>query len=144
MLPSCRSYVAYGSNMCRDQMAERCPTAQPAGVATLTGWRFRINGEGFATLVADGRATAFGLIWHIEAQDERNLDSYEEVVAGLYRKATVTVPGHGPALIYLAADTGVGRPQPFYLEPIVAAARAARFPESYVAELAAWHGGDIA
>lgn len=139
MPPSCRAYIAYGSNMCREQMAERCPTARRSGVARLDGWRFRINGKGFATLVADPKSTSFGLVWHIEAQDERNLDAYEEIAAGLYGKATLTVPGHGPALIYLAADASPGRPRPAYIEPIVAAAKAAGFPASYVAELAAWH-----
>ena len=137
-----RLYVAYGSNMCRLQMASRCPGATTVAVATLAGWRFRINREGYATLVADPAALAHILIWDLDAQGEHNLDVYEEVDAGLYRKETISVPGFGEALIYLAADARSGRPQPGYLERIVAAAEAAGFPPSYVAERAAWHSGD--
>lgn len=128
--------------MCREQMAERCPAARPVGTAPLAGWRFRINGDGFATLVAEPASQAHVLVWELAPADERNLDVYEEVGAGMYRKETIDVPGYGEALIYLAADATVGRPQPLYLERIVAAAEAAGFPASYVAELAGWLAKD--
>jgi hypothetical protein len=137
-----RLYAAYGSNMCRDQMAVRCPAARPVGTATLAGWRFRINRDGFATLVADPASRAHVLVWELDATDEANLDVYEEVATGMYRKSAIEVPSQGEALIYLAADAAIGRPQPGYLERIVAAADAAGFPPSYVAELAAWHADD--
>lgn len=124
--------------MCRDQMAERCPATRPVGAAILAGWRFRITGDGYATLVADPASQAHVLVWDLDATDERRLDDYEEVGTGMYRKSAIEVPSYGEALIYLAADDGIGRPQPGYLERIVAAAEAAGFPASYVAELAAW------
>jgi hypothetical protein len=124
--------------MCRDQMAHRCPGARRLGTATLTGWRFRINRDGFATLVPDIASQAHVLIWDLDATGERNLDIYEEIATGMYRRSTIEVPSYGEALIYLAADTAIGRPQPGYLERIVAAAEDAGFPAPYVAELAAW------
>jgi hypothetical protein len=133
-----RRYVAYGSNMCRAQMAERCPAARPLGVASLPGWRFLINRLGFATLVPAPAERAHGLIWTLSAEDERTLDGYEGVADGDYRKEAVILPEHGKALIYIAADATPGKPLPAYLDVILAAAAAADLPPAYQAELASW------
>lgn len=142
MPQSRRLYFAYGSNMCLAQMAARCPASSPVGVATLPGWRFQISGDGYATLTAEPAAEVHGLVWDLDTQDETVLDQYEEVADGMYRKDSVVLPGGSKALIYLAADRGTGAPQPGYLERIVAAAEAAGFPASYVAELSAWGAGN--
>jgi hypothetical protein len=131
-------YLAYGSNMCRGQMAARCPAARLLGVAALPGRRFLINRQGFATLIAAPSGRAYGLIWALTAADERCLDAYEGVADGEYRKETVILAEHGEALIYIAADATPGTPFPGYLEVILAAARAASLPLAYQAELACW------
>jgi hypothetical protein len=133
-----RRYVAYGSNMSRGQMAERCPAARPLGVAVLPGRRFLINRDGYATLVAAPAECAYGLVWTLDAADESSLDRYENVAAGEYRKETVLLAEFGEALIYIAADATPGRPVPGYLEGILAAAAAAGLPRAYQAELARW------
>jgi hypothetical protein len=133
-----RRYFAYGSNMCRVQMAARCPAARLLGVAALPGRRFLINRQGFATLIAAPAGLAYGLIWALTAADERSLDDYEGVADGQYRKETVSLAEHGDALIYLAADAMPGTPLPGYLEAILAAALAASLPPAYQAELARW------
>jgi hypothetical protein len=133
-----RRYIAYGSNMCRMQMAERCPAARPLGVAALPGRRFLINRQGYATLVATPAERAYGLVWALDAEDEASLDRYENVAAGEYRKETVMLAEFGEALIYVAADAMPGKPLPDYLERILAAAAAAGLPPAYQAELARW------
>jgi hypothetical protein len=133
-----RRYIAYGSNMCRVQMAERCPGARPLGMAALQGRRFVINRQGYATLVAAPAERAYGLVWALDAEDESNLDRYEGVAAGEYRKETVMLAEFGEALIYIAADATPGKPLPAYLEGILAAAAAASLPLAYQAELARW------
>ena len=37
-------YIAYGSNMNRDQMSVRCPHAKPLGAYYLDGWRLVFRG----------------------------------------------------------------------------------------------------
>ena len=133
-----RRYIAYGSNMCRVQMAKRCPAARLLGVAALPGRRFLINRQGFATLVSAPAERAYGLIWALNAEDERSLDGYEGVADGDYRKEVVILAEHGEALIYIAADATPGKPLPGYLEGILAAAAAAALPLAYQAELARW------
>ncbi len=134
-----RRYVAYGSNLCTEQMARRCPAARPGEVVRLDGWRFIINGEGFATLVPAPGATAWGLVWHLTPACEAALDRYEGVETGEYRKAAWQV-GDTPALIYLAADERPGPPRTGYLERILAGAAALGLPAGYLAEIGGWAG----
>lgn len=133
-----RRYIAYGSNMCRVQMAKRCPAARLLGVAALPGRRFLINRQGFATLVCAPAEQAYGLIWALNAEDERSLDDYEGVADGDYLKEAVILAEHGEAVLYIAADATPGKPLPGYLEGILAAAVAASLPLAYQAELARW------
>ena len=137
-MPPSRPYVAYGSNMCRAQMAQRCPAARLLGATRLPGRRFLINRQGWATLIAAPDAAAYGLVWALSADDERALDLYENVAEAEYRKEAIVLAGHGTALIYIAADATPGRPRADYLDIILDAARAAAFPPGYQAELARW------
>ena len=135
-----RRYIAYGSNMCQAQMAQRCPGATLLGVASLPGRCFVINRDGFATLVAAPDGHAYGLVWTLTEADERSLDVYEGVAEGAYRKEAVMLAEHGAALIYIAADATPGTPLAAYLDIILAAALAASLPLAYQAELAGWRG----
>ena len=45
-------YFAYGSNMCPEQMARRCPGGQALAPAELRDWRFLINTRTYATIEA--------------------------------------------------------------------------------------------
>jgi hypothetical protein len=132
-----RRYLAYGSNLCADQMARRCPAAKPGEVVELPGWRFVINRRGVATLLPDPGACAVGLVWHLTAACEAALDRYEGVADGLYRREEIAAGG-APALIYLAAETRPGMPRPGYLEGILAAAKARGLAEDRRAEIATW------
>ena len=134
-----RRYLAYGSNLCADQMAWRCPAAVPGEVLRLDGWRFIINGEGFATLLPEGGSVAWGLVWHLTEACEAALDTYEGVETGEYRKVEWHVGG-APALVYLAADQRPGLPRAGYLERILAGAAAWGVPPDYLAELGNWAG----
>jgi hypothetical protein len=92
-----RRYFAYGSNICAEQMARRCPAAVMGEVVALPGWRFAINRRVVATLLPEPGAEA-----------------------GHYRRDEMEVAG-APALIYLATETRPGQPRQGYLERILAA-----------------------
>jgi hypothetical protein len=68
----------------------------------------------------------------------RNLDRYENIAAGLYRKAIQPVlkagGGTARAILYVGQGEG-GRPQPSYMEAVVAAARDWALPETYIRAL---------
>jgi hypothetical protein len=129
-----RRYFAYGSNMCAEQMAERCPGAIASGVAELPGWRFAINRRGVATLLKDPDACAAGLLWDLSAACEVALDRYEGIAGGHYRKLEMAVGG-SQALVYLAADSRPGMPRSGYLERILTACDQLGIP---TAEIASW------
>jgi len=137
-----RQYFAYGSNMIVAAMRERCPGAQFIGVARLPNYRFRIVRSGYASLVWEQGAAAYGVLWSITPRDERALDGYEEVAAGLYRRVFFKVERiddgeWATALVYLASDQSPGRPGRGYLAAILDAAHAHGLPAPALADIAA-------
>jgi gamma-glutamylcyclotransferase (GGCT)/AIG2-like uncharacterized protein YtfP len=132
-----RHCFAYGANIIAADMAQRCPAAREVQTAALPGWRFAIMENGYATLLPDARSRVVGVLWSITPRCERDLDDFEGVDRGLYRREVLTIEGT-PALVYLASSTSPGRPRTGYLEPIIAAAQARAFPADYLEELRRW------
>lgn len=135
-----RTYFAYGANMHGIEMSERCPEAELIGPAVLQGYAFRIAKAGYATVVADANGVVHGVLWDISPDDERSLDEYEGVPQGLYKKMSVNVEQPDGAVVnafaYHAADETPGKPNPGYMETVLAAARSRQLPDDYVAALA--------
>ena len=73
-------YVAYGSNLNKEQMRYRCPTAKFYGTGELQGYELQFKGRersAFATIAPkEGASVPVGL-WEIQAKDEKALDMYE-------------------------------------------------------------------
>jgi gamma-glutamylcyclotransferase (GGCT)/AIG2-like uncharacterized protein YtfP len=137
-------YFAYGSNMSRGPMRARCPTAQECGLAILSGYRFVIMANGYASVVPAAAQDVHGLLWRIGRQDLAALDDYEDVAGGLYRQAMLPVLWDGQsmdALVYLGCETREGRPSPAYMALVVEAARECGLPEDYVEQLARFAPG---
>lgn len=131
-----RYYFAYGSNMWRAQMRQRCPQSHLFGLALLEGYRFIINTRGYATIVTDAGGVVLGLVYAISATDETALDQFEGVAQGKYRKQLVAVQHGGEtlsALVYIDPITAEGHPTPEYIGRINAAIDDAQLPEGYIA-----------
>jgi gamma-glutamylcyclotransferase (GGCT)/AIG2-like uncharacterized protein YtfP len=138
-------YFAYGSNMSRGPMSERCPTARDAGRAILRDYRFAIMANGYASVVPAAGENVHGILWTIDPRDLAALDDYEDVAGGLYRKAMLPVlrDGHPVnALVYLGCETREGRPLPGYIALVVEAARDCGLPEDYIASLGRFAAGE--
>ena len=105
-----RYYIAYGSNLSVEQMAQRCPDAKVVGMAAIQGWKlvFRVH----VTIEPCAGRVVPVLIWEISERDERNLDRYEGYPSYYYKQdMTVTMTdleGKNPqeitAMVYLMAD----------------------------------------
>jgi hypothetical protein len=139
------AYFAYGSNLNRTEMVERCPGATVMGVAVLPRHRFLITRAGFATVVNNDWSLVHGVLWMITDSDERVLDRYEGLAEGLYHKRRRWVELVAPpqrtavdSLLYVATDAEPGRPRAGYLEQVIAAAEDQGLPEEYIAELTTW------
>lgn len=109
-------YMAYGSNLSMEAMAHRCPRAVPYGTSRIRDMKLVFRHVADVT-DAPGLSVPVG-VWKITPQCERALDGYEGVKGGLYRKIYVTLPGHGPVLVYKMNDNGIMPPSRFYLDII--------------------------
>jgi hypothetical protein len=134
-------YFAYGSNMSRSHMRVRCPDAVGLGAATLDGWRFIVNPDGYGSIAPASGSTVHGVLWRLSARDLAAVNAYENVTGGLYVRRTLPVlfaSRRRPAVVYVAVRQGEGTPRPGYIAIVVAAARDWRLPEPYVRTLQRW------
>jgi gamma-glutamylcyclotransferase (GGCT)/AIG2-like uncharacterized protein YtfP len=132
-------YFSYGSNMDVAAMRIRCPTSQLCGRAELSGHRFFIMGDGYASIARDSDACVHGVMWQVGPADVAALDQYEEVSSGLYVKRMGPILFGGNfrrALFYCGRSRLPGKPRAGYMETIIAAAAAADLPIAYQGFLA--------
>ncbi|HET9816979.1 MAG TPA: gamma-glutamylcyclotransferase family protein [Xanthobacteraceae bacterium] len=134
-------HFAYGSNMSRALMQARCPRAEAIGTATLSGWRFVINPEGFGSIAPHPGERVYGVLWRLSARDLAAINAYESVDSGLYVRRHLSVrcgATQAIALVYIARRRGEGLPRPGYIPLVVEAAREWQLPEAYIHALARW------
>jgi gamma-glutamylcyclotransferase (GGCT)/AIG2-like uncharacterized protein YtfP len=134
-------HFAYGSNMSRALMGARCPGAEALGTATLAGWRFVINPEGFGSIAPRQGSLVHGVLWRLTARDLAAINAYESVDTGLYIRRRLPVrcgERQTTALVYITRRQGEGTPRPGYIALVVAAAREWELPDAYVRTLARW------
>lgn len=129
-----RLYIAYGSNLNKEQMLYRCPTAKPIAVDTLKDHRLVFQGRRFGAhanvIPAKGQEVPVA-IWEITARDEASLDVYEGVRGGYYTKEYMEVNVNGEkqeALIYIMTPNPYGTPTDDYLNTIVEGYKDFHFP----------------
>ncbi len=134
-------HFAYGSNMSRPHMQARCPGATALGVATLAGWRFVINPDGYGSIAPQPGGIVYGVLWRLTARDLAAINAYENVAGGLYVRHMLPVLHEGKreqALVYIAVREGEGTPRPGYMTLVVDAARDWSLPEPYIRTLMRW------
>src|SRR4029450_7751221 len=132
-------HFAYGSNMSRALMAARCRGAEAIGTATLPGWRFVINPEGFGAIAPQPGGCVHGVLGRLSTRDLAAINAYESVDSGLYVRRRLAVrcgDTQAMALVYVTRRQGRGTPRPGYIELVLDAAREWELPEAYVRSLA--------
>ncbi len=99
-------YLAYGSNLNKSEMKERCPFSRPIGTTFLKGYRLVCKGTKESSYLTaepcEGAILPVG-VYQITSIDEANLDYYEGYPS-LYGKEEVEVSINGKtikALIYI-------------------------------------------
>ena len=128
-------YFAYGSNMDRAAMAERCPASKPVGLARLPRHRLFVTREGYASVARDPRRAVWGLLWDLSFADLLALDRYEALASRLYVKVAqpvLTERGPRRALLSVARGAAPGLPRPGYMEAVLAAGEGAGLPAAYL------------
>ena len=122
-------------------MLARCAGAAALGTATLAGWRFVINPDGYGSIAPQPGGIVHGVLWRLGARDLAAINAYENVAGGLYVRRTLPVMHAGKrrmSLVYIAARRGEGTPRPGYVAIVVAAARDWGLPEPYIRSLMRW------
>ncbi|OBK90926.1 poly-gamma-glutamate hydrolase family protein [Mycolicibacter sinensis] len=133
-------YFAYGSNLCVQQMARRCPEASDPRPATLADHDWLINQRGVATVEPFPGSRVHGVLWRVSARDLAALDSAEGVPVR-YRRDRLTVhtsDGPAPAWVYIDHRVQPGAPRDGYLERIIGAAVQHRLPPAWIEFLRRW------
>jgi len=134
------AYFAYGSNLCAQQMARRCPDAADPRPATLADHDWLINQRGVATVEPFPGSRVHGVLWRVSDRDLAALDSAEGVPVR-YRRDRLTVhttDGSSPAWVYVDHRVQPGAPRDGYLERIIGAAVLHGLPSAWVEFLRRW------
>ncbi|WP_118915626.1 poly-gamma-glutamate hydrolase family protein [Mycobacterium shigaense] len=133
-------YFAYGSNLCVQQMALRCPDAADPRPAILSDHDWLINERGVATVEPQAGNEVHGVVWQVSDHDLATLDSAEGVPVR-YRRARLTVrteDGPAPAWVYIDHRVTPGPPRPGYLPKIINGAIHHGLPHRWVEYLRRW------
>lgn len=112
-------YFAYGSNMNLDQMAARCPSAQPLTEAWLDDWRLQFRGV--ADIEEHKGESVPGALWRITPDCLRSLDRYEgwPRFYGRYAVTARTPRGEQECFVYVInRKSGLGVPSDHYFAGI--------------------------
>ncbi|WP_164997151.1 gamma-glutamylcyclotransferase family protein [Clostridium minihomine] len=108
-------YIAYGSNMNKKQMQNRCPDAEMVGVAELPNYQLQFRRV--LTVVPCPGSSVPVTVWRISTKDEANLDVYEGYPS-FYRKEQLFIPfSDGSAhsgMIYLMNGGFIAPPSVHY------------------------------
>ena len=134
------SYFAYGSNLCVQQMARRCPGAVSPRPAMLADHDWLINERGVATVEPFDGSQVHGVVWQVTDRDLATLDSAEGVPARYRRDRLIVHTDDGPseAWVYIDHRVDPGAPRPGYLERIVDGAVHHGLPHRWIEFLRRW------
>lgn len=112
-------YFAYGSNLHRKQMQQRCPDSRPVARVKLKGYRLKFNRV--ADIMAEKEAETWGAIYTVTPEDIKHLDRYEGYPS-LYTKMEITVEDEKgqsyPAFAYVMTIKGCKEPSDGYYQTI--------------------------
>ena len=134
-------YFAYGSNLNIVQMDNRCPLAQLVSRAVLEGYELAFR-CGVLTILPKEGGRVDGLLWKVNAWDERALDRYEGY-PHLYTKELLPVQtDSGPQTVvaYVMTAPYCEKAQPptsTYLQTVLTGYRLAGFDLDAVLQAAA-------
>ena len=139
-MSGCHRYFAYGSNLCVDQMAARCPGARDPRPAVLPDHDWLINERGVATIEQSDGGAVHGVLWHLTDADLEILDRAEGVPSRYRRdRLTVQTPeGDASAWVYIDHRNQPGKPREGYLERIISGALHHGLPGNWVEFLRRW------
>jgi hypothetical protein len=135
----CEHYFAYGSNLCRKQIQDRCPSAREFGRGSIKDYYLGFTHKsvkwncGTADIIRREGDAAWGMIYSISNADLSVMDNKE---GSNYRRIPCTVTMDYRTIpnvwTYEVIDKGQYKPSACYLNIIKCGAKRLNFPESYL------------
>lgn len=105
-------YIAYGSNLNRHQMAQRCPGARAVRKIFLQDAKLVFRHV--LDVVYHKGSTVPCIVWEINKAHEHDLDRYEGVASGHYAKEYIFLEDGSEAMLYVMLSDGVCPPSKAY------------------------------
>ena len=116
-------YVAYGSNLHKEQMSYRCPGAEVIYKGIIEDYALVYRGSktgAYATIIPSKGDYVPVAVWKINEEHEKSLDRYEGYPTFYYKKGIKVSLGNGravSAMVYIMFDEAKpGTPSMRYLE----------------------------
>lgn len=136
-------YFAYGSNLSRTQMAQRCTGHGRGFRSRVEGFRLAFDryskgrgGGHVADIVGSRDDHVWGVLWEVEGRHLEALDGFEGVARGVYRRIEVeaeTDEGIVSAIAYQICEPAEeGSPSRAYLDLLLEGAVEFDFPAEYL------------
>ncbi len=131
-------YFAYGSNLWPEQLCSRCPSATPAGRATLSGWRVAydkpgMDGTAKMNLRSSPGSVARGVVYEVDERERGSLDEAEPGYTPFHEEVALDAGGSLDALTYRWDPAGTDRPpSDWYLATVLAGARHHGLDPAYI------------
>ena len=111
-------YLAYGSNLNKEQMQMRCPGAKPVGTTVLKGYELLFKGSKTGSYLTiekkRGGKVPVG-IWQVSEEHERHLDRYEGFPVFYYKKDILLSNGRKAFVYIMHEDRPFGMPSAYYV-----------------------------
>lgn len=149
-------YFAYGSNLLKQRIQLKNPSAVFIGFGLLSEYSVKFVGYGsfwggaVATIEPSQGDDVYGAVWTLDMSDISSLDS-QEAVPKMYTPTEVTVALSGdeikvrtciscysqsvPCRTYRANAVNHGLPSPYYLDVILRGAIQCSIPSTYISKL---------
>ncbi|XP_054638463.1 gamma-glutamylcyclotransferase b [Dunckerocampus dactyliophorus] len=143
-------YFAYGSNLLKERLQLKNPSAALHCVATLKDYKLVFGNHkglvserwrgGVATVEHSPGDEVWGVVWRMSQSDLESLDRQENVMLGAYSPMEVSVTTEGLELscrTYVMNSCVYAPPSPQYLQVIVMGAEQNGLPNDYQEKLRA-------
>ncbi|XP_072249460.1 gamma-glutamylcyclotransferase [Leuresthes tenuis] len=143
-------YFAYGSNLLKERLQLKNPSAAVYCVARLKNYRLVFGNHkglasdrwhgGVATIEHSPGNEVWGVVWRMNISDLQSLDSQENVTLGTYSPVELLVKTKGQELncrTYIMNSCVYAPPSPQYLQVIVMGAEQNGLPKDYQEKLRA-------
>ena len=129
-----------------EQMEHRCPGVELISRARLSGWRYFINGNGYAGIEEFSASEVWGCLWSLDSRHWEALDQYEGVDGSYYVKKILKVERASgneeiDAWVYLSNDYDYGIPSAEYQAIVIRGAKDVNISKLYIAVLEDWADG---